>query len=288
MLDFIFSAKKMLDRPYLIIFEAIYLVIISVFISLLLLPPQYVSIGILTFITVGAIPLFNKIFSYSSYLFNYNKSFFTRHKKLLIILVYFFIGLFIAYSAFYFFSTEPVREAIFLIQNEEMEGISYLRSSLTGEISAIDSSTQAGFGKVFSLILKNNIGVAFRALLLSLFYGAGALFLIAWNASILATVISAEIFSSIVISGYGLGLLSPFIGLFNALFNLIGYIPHGLPEILTYFLISFAGAMIARDLNKGIFSTEYKFRVLLDFLLMVGLALLLLVLGALIEASYFL
>lgn len=286
MLDFIFSAKKMLDRPYLIIFEAIYLVIISVFISLLLLPPQYVSIGILTFITVGSIPLFNKIFSYSSYLFNYNKSFFTRHKKLLIILVYFFVGLFIAYSAFYFFSTESVRETIFLTQNEEIEGISYLRSSLTGEVSAIDSSTQAGFSKVFSLILKNNIGVALRALLLSLFYGAGALFLIAWNASILATVISAEIFSSIAISGYGL--LSPIIGLFNALFNLIGYIPHGLPEILTYFLISFAGAMIARDLNKGIFSTEYKFRVLLDFLLMVGLALLLLVLGALIEASYFL
>ena len=286
MLDFIFSAKKMLDRPYLIIFEAIYLVIISVFISLLLLPPQYVSIGILTFITVGSIPLFNKIFSYSSYLFNYNKSFFTRHKKLLIILVYFFVGLFIAYSAFYFFSTEPIRETVFLTQNEEIEGISYLRSSLTGEVSALDSSTQAGFSKVFSLILKNNIGVAFRALLLSLFYGAGALFLIAWNASILATVISAEIFSSIAISGYGL--LSPFIGLFNALFNLIGYIPHGLPEILTYFLISFAGAMIARDLNKGIFSTEYKFRVLLDFLLMVGLALLLLVLGALIEASYFL
>ena len=286
MLDFIFSAKKMLDRPYLMIFEAIYLVIISVFISLLLLPPQYVSIGVLTFITVGSIPLFNKIFSYSSYLFNYNKSFFTRHKKLLIILVYFFIGLFIAYSAFYFFSTEPIRETIFLTQNEEIEGISYLRSSLTGEVSAIDSSTQAGFSKIFSLILKNNIGVALRALLLSLFYGAGALFLIAWNASILATVISAEIFSSIAISGYGL--LSPFIGLFNALFNLIGYIPHGLPEILTYFLISFAGAMIARDLNKGIFSTEYKFRVLLDFLLMVGLALLLLVLGALIEASYFL
>ena len=286
MLDFIFSAKKMLDRPYLMIFEAIYLVIISVFISLLLLPPQYVSIGVLTFITVGSIPLFNKIFSYSSYLFNYNKSFFTRHKKLLIILVYFFVGLFVAYSAFYFFSTEPIRETIFLTQNEEIEGISYLRSSLTGEVSAIDSSTQAGFSKVFSLILKNNIGVALRALLLSLFYGAGALFLIAWNASILATVISAEIFSSIAISGYGL--LSPIIGLFNALFNLIGYIPHGLPEILTYFLISFAGAMIARDLNKGIFSTEYKFRVLLDFLLMVGLALLLLVLGALIEASYFL
>lgn len=286
MLDFIFSAKKMLDRPYLMIFEAIYLVIISVFISLLLLPPQYVSIGVLTFITVGSIPLFNKIFSYSSYLFNYNKSFFTRHKKLLIILVYFFLGLFVAYSAFYFFSTEPIRETIFLTQNEEIEGISYLRSSLTGEVSALDSSNQAGFSKVFSLILKNNIGVAFRALLLSLFYGAGALFLIAWNASILATVISAEIFSSIAISGYGL--LSPIIGLFNALFNLIGYIPHGLPEILTYFLISFAGAMIARDLNKGIFSTEYKFRVLLDFLLMVGLALLLLVLGALIEASYFL
>lgn len=286
MLDFIFSAKKMLDRPYLIIFEAIYLVIISVFISLLLLPPQYVSIGILAFITVGSVPLFNKIFSYSSYLFNYNKSFLSRHKKLLIMLVCFFIGLFVAYSAFYFFSSENVRESIFLTQNEEIEGISYLRSSLTGEVSAIDASKQSSFSEVFSLILKNNIGVAFRALLLSLFYGAGALFLIAWNASILATVISSEIFSSISISGYGL--LSPFIGLFNALFNLIGYIPHGFPEILAYFLISFAGAMIARDLNKGIFSTEYKFRVLLDFLLMVGLALLLLVLGALIEASYFL
>jgi uncharacterized membrane protein SpoIIM required for sporulation len=111
------------------------------------------------------------------------------------------------------------------------------------------------------------------------------LFLIAWNASILATVISSEIFSSVMITNAGF--FSPFIALFNALFNFLGYIPHGLPEILAYFLISFAGAMLARDLIKGTFSTEYKYRVFWDFLFMVMLALVLLIIGAIIEASYF-
>jgi len=285
MLEFIFSPKKMLDRPYLVLFEAIYLVIISVFISLFLLPKSYVGIGILTFITIGSIPLFNKIFSYNSYLFNYNKSFFSRHKKLLIILVYFFIGLFVAFSAFYFFSTESLRETIFLTQYGEIEGIANLRSSITGDVSAINIKDQSIFQKVFLIVLNNNLGVTLRALLLSLFYGAGALFLIAWNASILATVISSEIFSSVMITNAGF--FSPFIALFNALFNFLGYIPHGLPEILAYFLISFAGAMLARDLIKGTFSTEYKYRVFWDFLFMVMLALVLLIIGAIIEASYF-
>ena len=58
--------------------------------------------------------------------------------------------------------------------------------------------------------------------------------------------------------------------------------------MLAYFIISFAGAVFARDLMKGLFLTEFKWKIIKDISLMAFLALVFLLIGALIEASYFL
>jgi uncharacterized membrane protein SpoIIM required for sporulation len=284
-MEFIFNPAKISRNPGIIFFEAMILSLMSVFLSIFVLPKDYVSVGILAFITIGSIPVFGKLFSYSSYLFNYSEGFFTRHKKLFLQLIYFFLGVFCAFVFLFFLLGPNTKEIVFSTQMIEVEGVSNLRNSITGQVSQTQLANDNNFNKVFKLVLSNNFGVILRAAALSFFYGAGALFLIAWNASVLATVISSEIASNL-----GVVLTSP-LGIFQAIFqtfiSFIGYLPHGFPELLAYFIISFAGAMLARDLVKGLFTTEFRWKIIGDLLFMLALSIFLLVIGAIIEASYF-
>lgn len=285
-MEFIFNPAKISKNPSIIFFEAIFLSLISVLFAVFVFPKPYVSIGVLAFITIGAIPVFAKLFSYSSYLFNYSEGFFTRHKTLFLEITYFFLGIFVAFVLLFFLLGPTTKETVFSMQISEVEGVTNLRNSITGQAAQTQIPKESRFDKVFFLVLNNNLGVIIRAAVLSFFYGAGALFLIAWNASILATVIASDIAASM-----GVVLSSPF-GILKAIMqsfiNFLGYIPHGFPEMLAYFVISFAGAMFARDLMKGLFTTEFRWKVLWDITFMIALSIFLLVLGALIEASYFL
>jgi uncharacterized membrane protein SpoIIM required for sporulation len=356
--------------------ESIFLCIFSIFCSYLVFPKEYISLGILIFITIGAMPLFTKLFSYSSYLSNYNKSFFKRHYSLIISLVYFFLGILVSYIILFFVISTTyslntytigdvieinslnnynnnnnnnnkynlvienikndsvlvslvdknsvlecnyfniseyiefynyklndsflvtnivnntltlntgngLRESLFYTQFNEIKGINSIKGKLTGKIIAKD--IKSTYSQAFNLIFLNNLGVIIKAAALSFFYGAGAIFLIAWNSSILASVISLDIFVSMapVVSNGVIGILH---GLFNSLYLFLGYLPHGLPELLAYFIISFAGAILSRDLFKGMFTSEFKWKIIIDFLFLILLAILLLLIGALIEASYF-
>ncbi len=364
--EFIYSSSKLYHKPHFLFFEAIFLTIISVFLSLFIFPNDYLSFGILMFLTLGSIPIFAKLFTYNSYISCYHKSFIKRHSSLLTALGYFFLGVFVSFVGFFFLlsinynletydvndiitvstSTQDyslkiseinddnirvilyqenqpirqgvfykgqyvdfkgyeldrsflitdintkvtfsvgngVRENIFFVQLKERKGIDVVRSSLTGQI--INKTNNNNFSNAFSLIFRNNLDVIIKATIMSFFYGAGALFLIAWNASVLASVVALDIFVSMapLVSE---GLKGLFIGFINSLYLFIGYLPHGLPELLAYFLVSFAGAMFARDLFKGLLSTEFRYRIIKDLFLIFFFALLLLFVGAIIEASYF-
>ena len=265
-------------------FEAFILTIISVIFSVLLFPKEFCSIGILAFITIGALPLFNKLYSYDSYIYSYNKSFFKRHEKIIKLLFYFFLGVFVSLVLVFFISGPTIQDKLFYTQNLEVENISEIRSDITGNFIG---SPNSNFQKAFSEISKNNLGVMFTAILLSFFYGAGGLFLIVWNASILSFVVIQDILMSFAaVSGHGV--LSFLYGVLNSFINFLGYLPHGIFEFLAYFFASVAGAILARDLFKGVFTTEFAGRALKDFLLMILIALLSYFIGTLIEACYFL
>ena len=370
-LGFLYSPSMVSHKPAYMFLEALFLSFFSAICSYLIFPKEYISLGILVFITIGSIPIFTKLFSYSSYLSNYNKPFFKRHYSLIMSLIYFFLGVLVSYiilffvlslsynlniysvgesieitgvnnhnyiinideitseyilasliekdsilESKYFYKTQYIefsnyklnntflitnleenkvtlssgdglRENIFYTQLKEIKGVNALRGKLTGQVIGKDiNSSTTTYSKAFNIIFINNLGVVIKAALLSFFYGAGAIFLIAWNSSILASVISLDIFVSLapVVSNGFLGVMH---GLFNSLYLFLGYIPHGLPELLAYFIISFAGAMFSRDLFKGMFTSEFKWKIIRDLVFMILLALLLLLIGALIEAIYF-
>lgn len=283
-LEFIYSTQRISRHPSIIFFEALLLSVLAVLLARFFFLPEHLSFGIFIFITVGLIPIFTKLFSYNSYLFNYSSNFFQRHKTLMLQLLYVFLGVFVAFTFIFFIVNTETREEIFSTQLSEISKITDSRNSLTGQVSGTNVKNESAFSDAFNLIFSNNLGVVLRAGLLSLFYGAGAIYLIAWNASILATAIANDILINL---GGVVGISGMLEGIGNALVTLIGYVPHGLPEVLAYILISLAGAIFARDLMKGLFFTEFRWIIIKDIILLVIAAIALLLVGALIEASYF-
>jgi len=285
-LELLINTDKLRRSPGLMFFDAVILTAIAILFAMFLFPKTNTSIAVLAFITIGAVPLFNKLYSRDSYLLNFDKPFFSRHKTTIFLLLWFFLGIFTTYVGAYLILPQETSANVFSVQFGELDGIAELQNSIsTGNLAGTSQHTSR-FKEVFFLVLVNNLLVVLSATLLSFFYGAGGLFLIAWNSSILAAVIAKDI--SLSFAGFSGGIGSLLTGIGNTILSFFSYLPHGLPEILAYFIVSVTGAIFARDLFRGLFSTDFKWDALLDFMHMFMLALLLLAIGALIEASYFL
>lgn len=117
------------------------------------------------------------------------------------------------------------------------------------------------------LIFTNNIFVLTFTLIFSLIFGAGVIFILAWNASVIAAAIG--IFSKSEISSLPMGVLR--------------YMVHGIPEIASYFLVALAGGMISVAVIKHEAGTEKFWEVLQDSLNLIILSVVILFIAGLVE-----
>ena len=117
------------------------------------------------------------------------------------------------------------------------------------------------------LIFTNNVYVFIFTLLFSLIFGAGVIFILAWNASVIAAAVG--IFSNQKLITLPLGLLRYFI--------------HGLPEIASYFMVALAGGMVSVAVIKHETGTSRFWEILHDSLNLIILAVIVLFLAALVE-----
>jgi len=117
------------------------------------------------------------------------------------------------------------------------------------------------------VIFTNNIYVLIFTLVFSLIFGAGAIFILAWNASVIAGAIK-------IFSGAGLSALP---------YNLARYMIHGIPEIAAYFVAALAGGIVSVAVIRHEFGTPKFWEVLQDSLNLIIAAILILFLAALIE-----
>jgi len=119
----------------------------------------------------------------------------------------------------------------------------------------------------FFSLLENNFYVMVFTLLLSLIFGAGAIFVLAWNASVIAVAIS--VFTENKITGIPLG---------------IGrYMIHGFPEVTAYFIAALAGGIFGVGIiKKG--KMEGKLQTITrNVIILIFIALILLIIAAAIE-----
>ncbi|MBD3312705.1 hypothetical protein GF352_04605 [archaeon] len=185
-----------------------------------------------------------------------------NHKDVLGVVFFLFFGLLLSFTTWYLVLPPEIKARVF--------------SSQINTINNINSGIQGGYIQTtyLKIILANNFKVLFFCLLFSLLYGAGAIFIIAWNASVLGTAIGNVITSNIQNA----------LSYFHAIPIGFGqYLIHGVPEIIAYFMAGIAGGIIsAAVIRYKPRSKKFK-EVLLDSIDLIILASVTLIISGLIE-----
>ena len=119
----------------------------------------------------------------------------------------------------------------------------------------------------FLSIVGNNFGVMIFTLLFSLIFGAGAIFILAWNASVISAAIG-------IFTKYNLQ---------EVPFGILRYMIHGFPEIAAYFITALAGGIFGFGVARHKVGDEKFLRVLGNVLVLVTIALIILMIAALME-----
>lgn len=200
---------------------------------------------------------------------------FTTHKRFFLFISFLTLGLTVAFTFWYILLPSKMVNIIFNSQINTINLINTNVNHLTGNAINILS--------YFSIILANNLKVLMFCLFFSFIYGAGAIFILTWNASVVSVAMGNAIRS--LLSKYaavtGSASLSHYFSAFSL--GLLRYIVHGVPEIGAYFVGGLAGGMISMAVIKHEFLSQ-KFKILLmDALLLVLISVGLLVIAALIE-----
>lgn len=181
----------------------------------------------------------------------FKKGIWARHGKDIILLLIYFFGVTFAFAVWAFF----LPETFFQIQNMKI-------SEIVGKITGLATNSINSF----EIILLNNISVMAFSFIFALLFGAGAMFIIVWNASILGIYIARLSESIIHIPSVA-----------------TMFIPHGVPEIASYIAATIAGGIISAAIIRGHHQKGVLPRILLDAALIMGLALVLVIGAAYVE-----
>jgi len=288
-LESLITVEAMKRKPFLMLLVTFVVTTASVFISHSAFPNEPMVASLL--IAVAFAPLFHSMFVKTE--MNEEQcegsmtGFFGRNIDVIMIYAFLFVGLIISYSLLYAFLPVSMMESVFEKQNSTIGLIEDLRIKITGQFSGNVMCTPNDFGCIFQFIFYNNMGVMIWAWILSFLYGAGAIFLISWNASVLGAFIGKELLiaKQAFLSG------SPAFGdkLLGALVKPLGWLPHGIPEAIGYFLGAIGGAIISVAISRrthGQGHTAYK-TIAKDFLALVFVSVASIAIGAMIETSLF-
>ncbi len=186
-----------------------------------------------------------------------------QHWKALKFLMYLFLGFIIAYSIWFLALPEQTTQTLFTSQ---LTTINSINSKISGNL-LVDSG-------ILLKIFLNNIKVMLFCLFFSLFFGAGAIFILTWNASVIGAAMGT--FATDKLSMFGTHLISfPL--------SLVRYMTHGVFEILAYFMAGLAGGIISVAIINNDLIGDYRKRIMRDSLDLMLLAVAFLIVGAIVE-----
>ena len=193
-----------------------------------------------------------------------------EHNKAIYAFMFLFLGLVVAFSFWYIVFPSGNQNFIAQIETYCMINKPAHFDECVSEYGIQQVSKTTAFltakEKVVN-IFANNIYVLIFTLVFSLIFGAGAIFILAWNASVIAAAIG--IFSKSNLANLPLGLAR--------------YMIHGIPEIGAYFIGALAGGIISIAVIKHDVHSEKFWIILQDSLNLVILSVVVLFFGALIE-----
>ena len=264
------SAKK---NPMKLFFLGIVFSIIAVVFSLWIFKQQ-ASLIMVFLVVIMSLPLVYFTFNQEEeedWIISTEGGIIKEHSKAIKFLMYLFLGFTVGFSLAYIFLPDITVHNLFSAQ---LQTISNINNNISG--GTIETST-------FFLILTNNLKVMFFCLLFAFFFGAGAIFILAWNASVISAAIGTYFRNGLAEYAHILGWNKAAICLQLFVGGLLRYLLHGVFEIAAYFFAGLAGGIISIALiNYGIKNKGFK-KIAIDVSVLMSIAIGLLIIGAIIE-----
>ena len=202
-----------------------------------------------------------------------NRFLIREHGRVVSFLLYVFLGIAVSYALWYTILPERLIGTAFDLQVETINEVGSGVGSATGHIV---------FREAFVPLFTHNLRVLIFCILFSFVYGAGAVFILIWNASIVGVTIGNLLRKSIL----------EYSGTFNSNFLIsyfkfypvsIGYMIHGIPEVMSYLLGTLAGGIISVAVVNHKFSDKEFKHIVVDSLDLVVLSVVTLFCAGLIE-----
>ncbi len=276
MLESLINPKRVEKGPWKMFFigllyGSLSLLLVHLFFSKDAILSQYSGIIVVTFCVMFSLPFMYFIIKKEEEEDEEVEGFLSvwnAHKDAIYALMWLFLGFVIAFAFWYILLQNN------LLFNAQIETYCMINSpgnieNCVSEYSFSGNVILAGATKElrFLSIIENNIYVMIFTLIFSLIFGAGAIFILAWNASVISSAIG--IFTQYKISEIPLGIAR--------------YMIHGFPEIAAYFITALAGGMFGFGIIKHGFKNKRFIKVLENVALLLFLSIIILVIAALIE-----
>lgn len=266
-----FGAEK---NPWQMFFLGVLYASIGILLSLWIFRSE-ASLVMVFMIAMAALPLFYntmKLEESKDMLMDRETEILREHNKAILFFMYMFIGITFACAMWYtFLPTSAINELF----DKQTATIQTINNQVSGNvIYNLD---------IFTKIFFNNFKVLAFSVLFAFVYGAGTIFILAWNATVIGAAIGNFIRSNISSYTSSLGLLEAGNYFHVVSLGLLKYSVHGIPEIAAYFYGGLAGGILSVSLIRKHFKTQ-KFAVIMtDFSELVLIAMGFLVAAAFLE-----
>ncbi|MFH1978175.1 MAG: stage II sporulation protein M, partial [Candidatus Aenigmatarchaeota archaeon] len=226
-LSAILDPQEIKKSPVNALFVAAFLITVG-FISAFFIFPAEFSISIISFSSLLILPFVIRVLETEKFVEKKNVqgivSLFRRHERTIIFFIFIFFGMALEYTMLFGFVTPEIGNIAF----EQQLGL-ILRSP-TGYFAG---------SEIFWEIVTNNIRLVFICMVLSIFYGVGAIFILNYNASIVGII-------------YGSSIRTMIYGVTYPVFpNPLWYLPHIILEVMAYLLASIAGAVMYKSIKMN-------------------------------------
>lgn len=226
-------------------------------------------------ITIAALPIFYntiKLEESKDMIIDKDTEIIKGHNKSISFFMYMFIGITVACVVWYVFLPSDTINTLFDKQTNTIQ-------SINNQVSGNAIQNIDRFGKIFF----NNFKVLAFSVLFAFIYGAGAIFILVWNATVIGAAIGNFVRTNLSAYTNSFGLLEAGNYFHVVSFGLLKYSVHGIPEIAAYFYGGLAGGILSVAIIRKHFMTQ-KFPVIIkDFSELVLIAVGFLVAAAFLE-----
>jgi uncharacterized membrane protein SpoIIM required for sporulation len=273
-LENMLTAFQTEEHPYKALFLGFVYTTVAVFLSWMVFR-SYASTTMVFLTTMAALPLVYQLVTMEEEkdLESPEESWLLKeHAKALKAFIWLFVGMSIAFMVWYSVLPADMSSALFQSQRDTINALNGRATGFMG----VDIS-------LFTKIFLNNVRVVVFCVVFSFLYGAGALFILAWNASIIGAAMGNIIRSNLasVADAIGLNSMGHYFQIVS--YALLRYVIHGIPEIAAYFVAGLAGGIISIAVIKHDMGTRKFEHVILDTADLLLIALLLTFVAGILE-----